>query len=396
MEFQEISWFRSAGAGMFIHWGVYSVIGRGEWAIQQERMPLDEYDRHIPKFSAENYDPDALAQFAKDAGMRYMVLTTKHHDGFCLFNTVTTHRNAVKQGPGRDLVKEYVEACRRHGLKVGLYFSLPDWSIQAFNDGPEDASQEAWKAFIGLIHEQVRELCANYGKIDVLWYDRAPNLEGVSALTVENLMARELNDMVRRLQPDILINDRSDLPEDFYTAEQNARPPETPERLWEACLTMNKHWGYFPADDMYKSAKEIVHTLTGIAMNRGNMLLNVGPEPDGTIGEPERERLQALGQWLAVHREAIENVSPGPVSGGTYGCSAIKGDSVYLYVHWWHGSSITIANCSMDFKAGKIMGTNHSVTIQRDVKHIKLVNLPLTAPDPLCTVIKLTIKQDCC
>ncbi|MEI8247300.1 MAG: alpha-L-fucosidase, partial [Lentisphaerota bacterium] len=161
-DISKITWFREAGVGMFIHWGVYSAIGRGEWMMQQEQMPLDEYDQHISEFNAENYNPDEWAQLAKNSGMRYMVLTTKHHDGFCLFDTATTDRNAVKQGPKRDLVKEYVEACRRHGLKVGLYFSLPDWSIQAFNDGPEKAP-EAWDAFISLIHEQVRELCTNYG-----------------------------------------------------------------------------------------------------------------------------------------------------------------------------------------------------------------------------------------
>ncbi len=385
-------WFREAGVGLFIHWGVYSAIGRGEWVMQNERIPLADYDKYIPEFTADKYNPDEWAQLAKIAGMRYMVLTTKHHDGFCLFDTATTNRNAVRQGPKRDLVKEYVEACRKHGLKVGLYFSLPDWSIPAFNDGPENAP-EAWAAFISLLHEQVRELCTNYGKIGLIWYDRAPNLNGVFPLTAETVRAQELNGMIRKLQPDILINDRSELPEDFYTAEQNTKPPQDKERLWEACLTMNKHWGYFPADNMYKSAGEIVHTLTGIAMYRGNMLLNVGPKPDGTIVKPELERLDALGQWLAVHREAIENVSPGPVSGGTYGCSSIKGDSVYLYVHWWHGTSIAIANCAIDFSSGVIMGTNQAVTIQRDGKHIKLLDLPSSSPDPLCSVIKLSLKK---
>ena len=385
-------WFREAGVGMFIHWGVYSAIGRGEWVMQQEQMPLNEYDQHISEFRAENYNPDEWALLAKNAGMRYMVLTAKHHDGFCLFDTATTDRNAVKQGPKRDLVKEYVEACRRHGLKVGLYFSWPDWSIQVANDGPDKAS-EAWAKYIALTHEQVRELCYNYGQIDMLWYDRAPNMNGEDLMTAESLRAHELNAMVRLLQPDILINDRSLLPEDFYTAEQHIRSPEDPQRPWEACLTMNKHWGYFPADDLYKSAKEIVHTLTGIAMNCGNMLLNVGPQPDGTIVKPELERLEAIGQWLAVHREAIENVSPCPVNGGTYGCSAMKGDSLYLYVHWWHGSSITIANCAMEFTSGVIMGTNQAVTIQRDGKHIKLLDLPVSAPDSSCSVIKLSVKN---
>jgi alpha-L-fucosidase len=384
------AWFRNAGVGIFIHWGVYSVIGRGEWAMQQEQIPLDEYDRNIEKFRAEKYDPNEWAQLAKFANMRYMVMTTKHHDGFCLFNTATTDRNAIRQGPKRDLVKDYVKACRKHGLKVGLYFSWPDWSIQAFNDGPEK-DQKTWTEYVKLIHTQVRELCSNYGKIDLLWYDQAPNMNGKQFMTTELLHSIELNAMVRKLQPDILINDRSLLPEDFYTAEQHAKPPKNPKRLWEACMTMNRHWGYFPADDIYKSAKEIVHTLTGIASNRGNMLLNIGPKPDGTIGEPERHRLKSIGNWLNLHREAVDNVSPCPsVNSGTYGCSSSKNENVYLYVHWWHGTSITIANCATDFSSGVILGTNQTVTIQRKGRHVKLLDLPTSPPDQLCTVIKLT------
>ena len=385
-------WFREAGVGMFVHWGVYSAIGRGEWVMQQEQIPLDEYDKHIPEFTADKYNPDEWAQLAKLAGMRYMVLTTKHHDGFCLFNTATTNRNAVKQGPKRDLVKAYVEACRRHGLKVGLYFSLPDWSHAAFFEGPE-VNPDGWRKFIQYTHEQVREIMSDYGKIDLLWYDNVLGQSGKRQLTAEDYESEKLNKMVRKLQPEILINDRSVLPEDFYTAEQNIKPPQDKDRLWEACLTMNKHWGYFPADNHYKSPSEIVHTLTGIASYRGNMLLNIGPKPDGTIGKSEQERLKALGQWLSVHREAIENVSPCPVNGGTYGCSAMKGDSVYLYVHWWHGTSITIADCPMDFSSGVILGTGQAVDIRRDGKHVKLQDLPVSAPDPLCTVIRLTIKK---
>ena len=203
------AWFSDAAIGMFIHWGVYSVLGRGEWVMHQEKMPLHEYDKNISLFKADKYNPDKWVRLAKSAEMRYMVLTTKHHDGFCLFNTLTTDRNAVKQGPKRDLVQEYVEACRLHGLKVGLYFSLPDWSIQGFNEGPDKAAGKGWNSYVKLVHEQVRELCANYGKIDILWYDSAPNLNGDAPVNHKSIRSHELNDMVRKLQPDIMINDRT-------------------------------------------------------------------------------------------------------------------------------------------------------------------------------------------
>ncbi len=382
-------WFREAGVGMFIHWGVYSVPGRGEWCLYQEKMPLEEYDRNIPAFTAENYDPDAWAKLASEAGMRYMVLTTKHHDGFCLFETGTTKRNAVEQGPKRDLVKEYVKACRRYGLKVGLYFSWPDWSIPAFFNGPEQDS-ETWDIYIKLIHEQVRELCSNYGEIDIFWYDKVCGQCGNVDLNAEDLRASELNSMVRSLQPGIMINDRSLLPEDFYTAEQNIKAPDDPDRLWEACLTMNRHWGYFPADNHYKSASEIVHLLSGIACSRGNMLINVGPKPDGTLRSEESERLKALGRWMKVNGEAVRWVNPcSAVDGGTYGCSAIRGNTVYLFVHWWHRSIITIPNCEIEFIRGSILGSGCDVKITRKGNHIELSNLPEKAPDELCTVIKL-------
>jgi len=384
------SWFENAGLGMFVHFGVYSVIGRGEWVMNTEKIPLEEYDRHILGFTAENYDPGEWARLAKNAGMTYMVLGTKHHDGFCLFDTSTTSRNAVKQEPKRDLVKEYAIACRQHGLKVGLYFSLPDWSITAFNDGPEKASVEAWNAYISLIHEQVHELCAKYGKIDVLWYDMAGNLNGASPLNAETLRAHELNAMVRKLQPDILINDRSFIPGDFDTAEQNIKAPKDGERLWEACLTMNKHWGYFPADDMYKSPKEIVHLLTGILSSGGNMLLNVGPRPDGSIGAEDRKNLMALGDWAKANSEAVYGARTGRLNGGTFGCSSQNHDKDYLYIHWWHGTSTVVPDCKLNFSSARILGDTCAPTIRHSGTRLVLENLPKISPNPYCSVIELT------
>ena len=209
-------------------------------------------------------------------------------------------------------------------MRVGLYFSLPDWSRPAFFEGP-DANPKGWRELVELDHAQVRELMSNYGKIDLLWYDNIVGQSGPRPLTAADYQSEQLNHMVRELQPEIIINDRALLPEDFFTAEQNIRPPQDKSRLWEGCVTMNKHWGYFPADRMWKSPAELVNLLTGCASSGGNLLLNVGPRPDGSIPAPNVRNLKALGAWLRVHGEAIYGAGRCPASSGTIGGVHPKG-----------------------------------------------------------------------
>lgn len=382
------SWFRNTGLGLFIHWGMFSVHGRGEWCPYQEQIPIREYDeRYMDKFTADEYDPEEWAKFAVRAGMEYMVLSTKHHDGFCLFDTKTTDRNAVKHGPKRDLVRPFVEACRKYGLKCGLYFSLPDWNVPAFMTGPVN-TPEAWGRFLDeIVFPQVRELCTNYGKFDVLWYD---NITGMSngkdsfeqnvnfaeanketsaadsrRLNAEDYRAAELNAMVRELQPGILINDRSLSPEDFYTAEQNLTPPKDPERLWEGCMTMNKHWGFYPADPYYKTPFEVIHSITAVACSGGHLLLNVGPDRYGRINNSERAILEAVGNWMKVYGESVKGVSRIKLSGGSYGCAAQKGNKVYLYLHYANDEGfITVPHCTEKFKSAYMMGSGTPLSLE--------------------------------
>ena len=374
---ERTAWFRNSPLGIFIHWGVYSAIGRGEWILNQDRMSLTEYDSHIPEFTAENTDFDEWANLARNAGADYMVLTVKHHDGFCLFRTSTTHRNAAEQGPKRDIVAEYVSACRRAGLRAGIYFSLPDWSVPAFNNGPE-ADPEGWRKFIELQHEQVRELMTGYGKIDLLWYDRAGNLNDRQVLTAENQDRAGLNAMVRSLQPDILINDRSELPEDFYTAEQNLTPPKEPGRAWEGCLTMNRHWGKVPSDKCFKQPFEILMSMTAAAMNGGHILLNIGPDASGRVGTEEKKILAGIGQWLKVNRESVSGTERVPVSGGSYGCAAGKGKKyVYLYLHWPDRRGVVvIPRCTEIFTKAELLGSARKLTIERSRDRLVISGLP--------------------
>ena len=320
--------------------------------------------------------------------MRYMVLITKHHDGYCLFKTKTTKLNSVEMGPRKDLVAGFVDACHRRGMRVGLYFSLPDWSKPAFFEGP-DANPDGWRELVELDRAQLRELMSNYGKIDMLWYDNIIGQSGSRPLTAADYQSESLNRMARELQPEIMINDRSLLPEDFFTAEQNLRPPTDKSRLWEACLTMNKHWGYFPADQMWKSPAELVNLLTGCASFGGNMLLNIGPKPDGTIPTPNVKNLKALGKWLRVHGEAIYGAERCPVDSGTAGVFTQKGGTMYLIVHWWPGRRLALPDFPYEIRSMRILGHKSGASWRREGKRVILEGLPARAPDRLCSVIAI-------
>jgi len=258
---RRLKWFREARFGMFIHWGLYAQLGRHEWVMNRERIPVEEYEKLAATWKPRPNAPREWAMLAKRAGMRYMVMTTKHHEGFCLFDTKHTDYNAARRGPGRDLVAEYVEAARAEGLRVGFYYSLMDWHHP---DGARCLKNEAARRrFVDYTHGLVRELCTNYGKIDILWYDVAWPLDA------EGWESAKMNAMVRELQPDIIINNRSKLPEDFQTPEQHITPAEE-GRMWESCMTMNDSWGYTPIDTNWKSAWRVVAMLRQAAAGGGN------------------------------------------------------------------------------------------------------------------------------
>ncbi|MCX8183670.1 MAG: alpha-L-fucosidase, partial [Crenarchaeota archaeon] len=223
---KRMSWWVEARFGMFIHWGLYAIPARGEWVMYCERIPKNEYARLAQKFNPKRFDADKWVELAKQAGARYMVLTTRHHDGFCLWDSSVSDFTSVKTAARRDFVAEYVEACRKAGMRIGFYYSLLDWRWPAYWDGPEK-NPEGWKEFRNYVHAQVRELLTNYGKIDILWYDggwpHSPDAWG----------SEQLNAMVRSLQPEIIINNRSGLPGDFDTPEQRI---EVSHRPWEACM----------------------------------------------------------------------------------------------------------------------------------------------------------------
>jgi alpha-L-fucosidase len=295
---QRMEWWHQAKFGMFIHWGLYSVIGQHEWAKEMEGVPIPQYEILAKHFHPKPNAARDWARLAKRAGQRYMVMTSKHHEGFCNFATKLTNYNAAQQGPGRDLVAEFVEAAHAEGLRAGFYYSLMDWHHP---DGAKCATDEAARRrFVDYTHGLIHELMSNYGKIDVLWYDVA------WPLSAEEWESEKMNAMVFGLQPDIIVNNRNLLPGDFSTPEQHIQASEA-GRAWETCMTLNDSWGFNRGDDAWKSPKEIVGNLATCSAGGGNYLLNIGPMPDGSV-PPESDRiLSEVGAWLDTNGKAIYN-----------------------------------------------------------------------------------------
>src|SRR4030095_14280579 len=273
---RRMKWWHEAKFGMFIHWGLYSVLGRHEWVMENEGIPVAEYEQLAKRFNPKPNSAREWAKLAHRAEQKYMVMTTKHQEGFCAFHTQTTNYCAPKQAAGRDLVKEYVDAARAEGLRVGFYYSLMDWHHP---DGARCAEDEAArKRFVDYVHTHISELMTNYGKIDILWYDVSWPLEA------KGWESEKMNEMVFRLQPGIIVNNRNKLQGDFSTPEQRIQAEEG-DRAWESCMTMNGSWGYQQADDDWKTPKTIIRNLISCARDGGNYLLNIGPRPDGSVPE---------------------------------------------------------------------------------------------------------------
>ncbi|MBV9182704.1 MAG: alpha-L-fucosidase, partial [Acidobacteria bacterium] len=323
---RRLKWWHQARFGMFIHWGLYSLVGQHEWVMENEGIPVPEYELLAQHFIPQPNVARQWAQLARRAGQRYMVMTSKHHEGFCMWDTKMTNYCAAQQGPKRDLVREFVEAAREEGIRVGLYYSLMDWHHP---DGARCATDEAARnRFVDYTHGLIRELMSNYGKIDILWYDvRWP-------LNAEQWRAKEMNQMVFSLQPDIIVNDRNGLPGDFSTPEQRIEAPKNAVS-WETCMTLNDSWGYQKSDDNWKSAKTIVRNLVQCSQDGGNYLLNIGPKADGSVPEESIRTLERVGDWLHRNGEAIYGSEVCQADRGRFTGYTRKGNTLYLHVHFW-------------------------------------------------------------
>jgi alpha-L-fucosidase len=396
-------WFTEGRFGLFIHWGPYAAYGRGEQVLFREHRDQREYAEAACRWNPQQFDARAWAQAARRAGMKYAVLTTRHHDGFCLWDSQVTDYTSAAQAPRRDFIREYVEAFRAEGLRVGLYYSLADWRIPAYWDGPAH-DPAGWADFRDYVHAQAAELLTGYGRIDLLWFDGAwPH--PASAWRSRELLAR-----IRQLQPDILVNNRLDIPAasspaghtpseeaagesgelgDFGTPEHQITAE--PGRLWESCqVSVWRLWGY-ATGERWRPADLLLDMLVEAAGKGGNLLLNVGPDQDGRFPQEFLARTEAIGRWLEVHGECIYGVEAGDVCDFiTYGRQTRKGNTLYLIIRFWDGQpELTLAGLETAVQRATLLTTGQELSFRQSADHLIVKDLPAAPPTELFPVIKL-------
>lgn len=386
-----MAWWREARFGMFIHYGLYSLLGRQEWVMAHENQPVEEYEKLANHFHPKPGAAREWAALAKKAGMKYMVLTTRHHEGFSLWDSKVNPYNSVNFGAKRDIVREFVEACREFDLKIGFYSSLADWRHP---DGSRCAFDFAARAsFTGYIKALNRELMTQYGKIDILWYDLPRPMEHH-----EGWRSLELNQMVRELQPHILINNRSQLDEDFGTPEGHVTAEN---RDWEACMTFNDiSWGYVSSTQAAKysyNAARIIKMLNSATAGAGNLLLNIGPAPDGSVPPEAVEPLCQVGEWLAANGRAVY----GPKRKSEYGyasgiCGAsCEGNRVYLWNWIWpENGELGIGGFVTPLKKITLLHDGTAIPFEQRNNRIRLRNLPENPPDKILGITVLELEFD--
>lgn len=381
--------------GMFIHYGLYSLLGRGEWVMNREKIPPAEYEKLAGQFTAEKFDADAIADLAVRAGMRYVVLTTMHHDGFRLYHSDLTDYCTTKTAAKRDLVAELVAACGQRNLRIGLYHSLNNW-----HDQPDAVAaledKGAYETVIAATHARLRELLTRFNPIDVLWYD------GWWPFNAEGWRAESMNAMARSIQPHLLFNGRNGLKGDFATPEGHLGYP-SPWRPWEAAMTLNGSWGYHAGDLDWKSPWQVIDMLATCANARGNLLLNIGPRGDGSIPEGSAAVLETVGQWLQRHGEAIFDTDTFTMDlrergdhrsdWNHHGPVTAKGDTFYLLARRWPGPTLTMAGVECRVLQATLLTTGQTLPFTQQDDKVTVTALPAEPPDPVCPVIRFTCDR---
>lgn len=392
--------------GMFIHWGLYALLARGEWAMWCEAIDVDEYRELMHRFTAEKFDAKAWASAAKSAGMKYMVLTTRHHDGFSLWDSPGSigQFDSMHSAAHRDFVREFTDACREAGLKVGLYYSPLDWRIpgyffpRMYKKSAEELRQQTF--------DQIRELLTNYGKIDIFWFDGGEDYwlchgrdlhsweekgDMRDRVQCPNFWhAEELDKMIRDLQPGIVINNRYGMRQfgDYLTPEGHVGTYNTSEP-WETNMTLNGSWGYVPRPPM--SFRRVLETLLHVVTGDGNYLLNVGPRADGTMPEDQVARLHEVGTWLDKYGECVYGTRGGPFVNDKSGGMTYCGNTLYVHVWDWTRDSITLPQLNAQINRIECLTAN-DFHWEMDCGHI---SFHVSAQDRLSpsTIVKIELDR---
>jgi alpha-L-fucosidase len=386
-------WFPQARFGMFIHWGPYAALGRGEQVLFREHLDHAWYEKQAIQWNPQDFDPAKWALTAKNAGMKYACLTTRHHDGYCLWDSAVTNYTSAKQAPKRDLVCDYVEAFRAQGLKVGFYYSWCDWRISAYYDGPQK-DPAGWSQMREYMHAQVRELLTKYGTIDYFFFD------GVWPRCAEELGSSELLAEMRSLQPNIIINnrlgfstDKSQLAKsgggndegDFGTPEHVVTPEN---RLWESNQVSFWRWWGFHAAERWKTTDQILDLLCSCATQGGNLLLNVGPDGQGRLPEPFCKSASRIGKWLEKYGDAIYGNEGGDMTESlSYGYQSIKGNKLYLILRFYRGGEMRIADLVNPVQKVTLLTTGQELEFSKDGDNLLIRGLPKELDEELFPVI---------
>jgi alpha-L-fucosidase len=420
-----VAWYREAKFGMFIHWGPYSLASvEASWPIMVPAkegpgvISEAEYRALPQRFNPVQFDPQAWVRLAKAAGQRYMIITSKHHDGFCMFDSAYTDYKVTKTPYGKDLLAQLARACREEDMPLGFYYSPPDMNHPGFRDTGKlaqfnwrgEPERPEWPQYLDYMELQLTELLTRYGPVRVIWFDGVNNEEKYNG--------RRFLRLIHDLQPATLINNRIGMPADYDTPEQfvpDRIPVATPSvqgfgtehppvagpatalprpgefRPWETCMTINNTWAYNKNDRNFKSATQLIRTLVEVASKGGNLLLNVGPTPEGTIQPEFQERLLAIGEWLKANGESIYGTTYGPWQNLAFGRTTAKGNTIYLHVFEWPKGKLVVNGAKASILGVRLLATGKSLPFTQKGDRLA-ITVPAAAPDAHASVLALKTR----
>jgi alpha-L-fucosidase len=414
---ERTAWYRNAKFGMFIHWGPYSLASvEASWPIMTPKpggITEAEYVELPKRFNPEKFDARAFVDLARSAGQQYMVFTTKHHDGFCMFDSSYTNYKITNTPYGKDIVQQLSLACKDAAMPLGFYYSPPDMHHPAFRDTSKPAStnwngepmRPEWPLYLDYMKLQLSELLTKYGPVVLIWFDGLNNQQKYNG--------QGFIELIRHLQPATLVNDRIGVPGDYVTPEQfiptgiptkdvrfnavdtsinqklkSVVPKPEDFQLWETCMTINNQWAYNANDRDFKSAQSLIRGLVEVASRGGNFLLNVGPRPDGTIQPEFQERLRAIGDWLSVHGDSIYGTTYGPVQGMASFRTTAKDNKIFIHVLDWPPAALEMSGIKPKVISARLLANGQSLKFTQTEEKLK-VELPSRMPDTNVTTIAL-------